>query len=141
MREDLPQAQLAAGGSVAHDIAVPLSRITEFIARADAAVARAYPTARFCCFGHVGDGNLHYNPIRPLDWEAAAWQGERERLNAIVHDIVMDLDGSISAEHGVGRLRLAENERYKSPVELDLMRMMKRSLDPQGIMNPGKLVR
>jgi len=141
MREELPQAQLAAGGSVAHDISVPLSRITEFIDRADAAVVKSYPGARFCCFGHVGDGNLHYNPIRPLDWDSKAWQDERVRINTIVHDIVASLDGSISAEHGVGRLRLEENERYKSPVELGLMRAMKQALDPQGIMNPGKTVR
>jgi FAD/FMN-containing dehydrogenase len=141
LREELPQAQLAAGGSVAHDISVPLSRIPEFIARADAAVRTVYPGARPCCFGHVGDGNLHYNPVRPLEVEPADWQREREAINKLVHDVVVDLGGSISAEHGVGRLRLAENERYKSAVELDLLRTVKRALDPLGIMNPGKVVR
>jgi FAD/FMN-containing dehydrogenase len=141
MREDLAEAQKAAGGSIAHDVSVPVSRIGRFIAEADAALERAYPTIRHCAFGHVGDGNLHYNPVRPEGWDAARFRKERPAINRIVHDIVVSLGGSISAEHGIGRMRLEENERYKSPVELDLMRTLKRALDPQGIMNPGKVIR
>jgi FAD/FMN-containing dehydrogenase len=140
MREDLAEAQKSAGGSIAHDVSVPVSRIARFLARADAALEHAYPGIRHCAFGHVGDGNLHYNPIRPAGWDAQRFRAEREAINKIVHDIVVELGGSISAEHGIGRMRLAENERYKSPVELDLMRTMKRALDPLNIMNPGKVV-
>jgi FAD/FMN-containing dehydrogenase len=140
MREDLPFGVQAAGGAIPHDVSVPLSRITEFIRRADAAMKSAYPTARFCCFGHVGDGNLHYNPVRPVDWTFEQFNAERPAVNKIVHDIVVDLGGSISAEHGIGIVRLEENLRYKSPVEIDMMMRIKRALDPLNIMNPGKVV-
>ncbi|MEZ5818816.1 MAG: FAD-binding oxidoreductase [Hyphomicrobiaceae bacterium] len=140
MREELPFGVQAAGGAVPHDVSVPLSRITEFIRRADAAMRQAYPTSRFCCFGHVGDGNLHYNPVRPTDWTFDQWNAEREAINKIVHDIVVELGGSISAEHGIGLVRLEENLRYKSPVEVELMSRIKRALDPSNIMNPGKVV-
>ena len=140
MRESLVEAQQAAGGSIAHDVSVPVSSIAQFIARADAALAAAYPGLRHCAFGHVGDGNIHYNPVRPLDWDADRLRQERPRINRIVHDIVVDLGGSISAEHGVGRSRLEELERYKQPVELHMMRSLKRALDPHGIMNPGKVI-
>ena len=140
MREDLPFGVQAAGGAIPHDVSVPLSRIAEFIRRADAAMKAAYPSVRFCCFGHVGDGNLHYNPVRPADWSYDQFAAERERVNKIVHDIVVDLDGSISAEHGIGLVRLEENLRYKSPVEIDLMRRIKGALDPKGLFNPGKLI-
>jgi FAD/FMN-containing dehydrogenase len=140
MREDLPFGVQAAGGAVPHDVSVPLSRLPEFIRRADDAMRAAYPTVRFCCFGHVGDGNLHYNPVKPVDWPYERYAGERERINKIVHDIVVDLGGSISAEHGIGIVRLEENLRYKSPVEIELMQSVKRALDPKNIMNPGKLV-
>jgi FAD/FMN-containing dehydrogenase len=140
MRESLVEAQAAAGGSIAHDVSVPVSRIPEFIERADAAVAAACPGIRRCAFGHVGDGNMHYNPVKPLDLDRAAFRAERPRINRIVHDIVASLSGSISAEHGIGRSRLAELEHYKAPIELDMMRSLKRALDPQGIMNPGKIL-
>jgi FAD/FMN-containing dehydrogenase len=96
---------------------------------------------RPCAFGHVGDGNIHYNPVRPLDWDAARLRQARPLINRIVHDIVADLGGSISAEHGIGQSRLDELERYKQSVELDMMRSLKRALDPRGIMNPGKVIR
>ena len=140
MREDLPFGVQAAGGAIPHDVSVPLSRITEFIRRADAAMKAAYPSVRFCCFGHVGDGNLHYNPVRPVDWTFEQFNAERPAVNKIVHDIVVDLGGSISAEHGIGIVRLEENLRYKSPVETELMQRIKRALDPENIMNPGKVV-
>ncbi len=141
MREDLAEAQKSAGGSIGHDISVPVSRIPEFIERADAAVAKAYPGVRLCCFGHVGDGNLHYNPIRPVDWTYDRFHAEYPAMNKIVHDIVVSLGGSISAEHGIGRLRLEENYRYKSPVEIGMMTAIKQALDPHNIMNPGKVLR
>jgi len=141
MREDLPDAQKAAGGSIAHDISVPLSRIAEFIARADAAMQAAYPAVRPCCFGHLGDGNLHYNPLCPADWTYLRFAEETAAINRIVHDIVADLGGSISAEHGIGRLRMEENYRYKSPVEIGMMAAVKQALDPRNIMNPGKVLR
>jgi FAD/FMN-containing dehydrogenase len=140
MRECLSEAQLAAGGSIAHDISVPVSRLAEFLQWADRALATSYPVIRHCAFGHVGDGNMHYNPVRPLDWDWPRYKMERPTINRIVHDIVSELGGSISAEHGIGRSRLAELVRYKRPVELEMMRTIKRSLDPKGIMNPGKLV-
>jgi len=140
MRESLVEAQAAAGGSLAHDVSVPVSRIPEFIERADAAVEAECPGIRRCAFGHVGDGNMHYNPIKPLDWDRTRFREQRTRINRIVHDIVASLSGSISAEHGVGQSRLAELEHYKSPIELDMMRSMKRALDPRGIMNPGKVL-
>jgi FAD/FMN-containing dehydrogenase len=126
---------------VSHDISVPVSRIPEFLARADAALEKAFPGVYLAAFGHVGDGNLHYNPARPSGWTADRFTAERATINRLVHDIVIDLGGSISAEHGIGRLRLAENYHYKSEVELDLMRTIKRALDPRGIMNPGKVLR
>ena len=141
MREDMAEAQKAAGGGISHDISVPVPRIPEFIARADAALQKAYPGVRLVCFGHVGDGNMHYNPVRPANWDVARFKAERTAVNRIVHDLVVELGGAISAEHGIGRLRLAENEHYKSEVELDLMRTVKRALDPKNIMNPGKVVR
>jgi FAD/FMN-containing dehydrogenase len=141
MREDLAEAQKVAGGGISHDISVPVASVPEFIARADAALTAAYPGVRHVCFGHVGDGNMHYNPVRPAGWDVARWKAERARVNRIVHDIVVAIGGAISAEHGIGRLRLAENEHYKSPVELDLMKTIKRALDPTNIMNPGKVVR
>ena len=140
IREDLPFGVQAAGGAVPHDVSVPLSRITEFIRRTDAAILAAYPTSRFCCFGHVGDGNLHYNPVRPVDWTFQQWNAERQAINKIVHDIVVDLGGSISAEDGIGVVRRDENLRYKSAVEIDLMCRIKGALDPLNIMNPGKVV-
>jgi FAD/FMN-containing dehydrogenase len=141
MRESLVEAQQAAGGSIAHDVSVPVSRIPEFIERADAAVDAACPGIRRCAFGHVGDGNMHYNPIKPVDWDRARFREQRPRINRIVHDIIGDLSGSISAEHGVGRSRLVELEHYKAGIELDMMRRLKHALDPRGIMNPGKILR
>ena len=99
------------------------------------------PGINLVTFGHVGDGNLHYNPQAPDDWTKEAYVGERANINRIVHDIVIRHGGSISAEHGVGRLRLDENMHYKSPVEIGLMRTIKKALDPQNIMNPGKVIR
>ncbi|NOU05368.1 MAG: FAD-binding oxidoreductase, partial [Hyphomicrobiaceae bacterium] len=122
MREDMADAQRAIGGSVSHDVSVPVSRIPQFITETDAAMEARFPGVRHCCFGHVGDGNMHYNPIRPEGWEQAKFLEYYEEINRIVHDRVIAHGGSISAEHGIGRIRLEENYHYKSDVELDLMR-------------------
>jgi FAD/FMN-containing dehydrogenase len=141
MREDFAIMQQRLGSGVKHDVSVPVSKVPEFIARADAALEKAFPGMRFVTFGHVGDGNIHYNPHAPLNVDGKRFYAEKEKVNRIVHDIIADLDGSISAEHGVGRLRLNELEHYKSRTELDLMRTLKRTLDPKNILNPGKVVR
>ena len=141
MREDMAEAQKHAGVSIKHDVSVPVSRIAEFLERANAMLIEAYPGVRTCAFGHVGDGNLHYNPNSPVDWEGTSFRSEREAINRMIHDLVIELGGSISAEHGIGRLRLEENMRYKSDVEISMMQTIKRALDPKNIMNPGKVIR
>jgi FAD/FMN-containing dehydrogenase len=140
LREDMAEGQRSVGGSISHDISVPVSDIAAFVAEADAAMEKAYPGIRHCCFGHVGDGNLHYNPVRPEGWTQERYMQDYDAINRIVHDIVIKHRGSISAEHGIGRIRLAENHHYKSDVEIDLLRAVKRAFDPHNIMNPGKLV-
>jgi FAD/FMN-containing dehydrogenase len=139
MREGLAEAQNSYGASIKHDISVPVSSIPTFLERANKALLERYPTIRLLAFGHVGDGNLHYNPAQPLDWETEPFRAERPTINRIVHDIVADLNGSISAEHGIGRLRKDELSRYADPVALDLMRTVKRALDPDDRLNPGKI--
>ena len=141
MREDMPDAQRAAGGTIAHDISVPLSQIAAFIDAADAELAKTLPGVRYCCFGHVGDGNLHYNVLRPEGTTQADFMQHYAAINRIVHDAVIAHGGSISAEHGIGVIRREENYRYKDPVELDLMHSLKRALDPGNIMNPNKVLR
>jgi FAD/FMN-containing dehydrogenase len=140
IREVVPEVQLSAGGSIKHDVSVPVSRVPEFIERADAAVLEAMPGVRPCAFGHVGDGNVHYNLSQPEHMDRDAFMGHWESMNRLVHDIVAELGGSISAEHGLGRLKREEIARYKSATELEMMRAIKRTLDPKGIMNPGKVV-
>lgn len=131
IRETIPEAQFT---NVKHDISVPISQIPEFIARADKALAHAFGNIPVYCFGHVGDGNLHYNVGTP------ALVQRRDEVSRRVYDTVADLGGSISAEHGLGQLRREEMRRHKDPVELELMHTLKRALDPQGLMNPGKVL-
>ncbi len=140
IRDSLSEAEKREGASIKHDISVPISRIAEFIAAADAALARTVPGFRSIAFGHIGDGNVHYNPLQPTGADGQAFLGRWQEVNTVVHDIVAGLDGSISAEHGLGRLKRDEIIRYKSDVELDLMRTLKRNLDPTGILNPGKVI-
>src|SRR5690606_23830580 len=113
IREAIPEAQNHEGTSIKHDVSVPVSRIGEFIRRATAALERAYPGVRVVAFGHVGDGNIHFNPAQPIGADKSAFAAERENVNRIVHDLIAELGGSISAEHGLGRLRMVEAERYK----------------------------
>jgi D-lactate dehydrogenase (cytochrome) len=140
IREAIVEAQLYEGGSIKHDVAVPADRSPEFIRRAVAAVKEAMPGIRPLPFGHIGDGNIHLNLTQPEGMDKDAYIAEWPRMNRIVHDIVADLGGSISAEHGIGRLKREEITRYKSELEIDLMRRIKAALDPRGIMNPGKVV-
>ena len=139
-RENISEAQKIEGVSIKHDIAVQVSRIAEFLARADAALAAAFPGIRVVAFGHVGDGNLHYNLSKPDAQENALFLASQLEVNRIVHDAVHALNGSISAEHGIGQLKREEILRYKSTVEIELMRTIRQALDPRGLMNPGKLL-
>ena len=140
IREAVVEAQIPEGGSIKHDVSVPVSRVADFIREADAAVEATIPGARPCPFGHVGDGNIHYNVSQPVGADRTAYLARWDELNGVVHDIVNGMDGSVSAEHGVGRLKVEEITHYKNPIEMDLMRMVKRALDPEGLMNPGKVV-
>jgi len=140
IREAVVEAQIPEGGSIKHDVSVPVSRVADFIAAADRAVSRTIPGARPCPFGHVGDGNIHYNVSQPVGADKQAYLARWDELNAVIHDIVYSLDGSVSAEHGVGRLKVDEIAHYKPGPEMDMMRAVKRALDPDGLMNPGKVV-
>lgn len=140
IREAIVEGQIPEGGSIKHDVSVPVSRVPEFLARADRAVQETMPGARPCAFGHAGDGNIHYNVTQPEGMDKAAYLARWHELNEVIHAIVADLNGSISAEHGIGRLKRDELTHYKSAVELDLMRRIKNAIDPEGLMNPGKVV-
>ena len=140
IREHIPLAQAAAGKNIKHDISVPISRIADFIETTDAQLEADYPGVQVVCFGHLGDGNLHYNVAPPEGIRHDDFLAEQGPINRIVHDSVAAHGGSISAEHGIGALKRDELPRYKSPVELQLMRAVKAALDPLGIMNPGKIL-
>jgi FAD/FMN-containing dehydrogenase len=140
VREHISLAQAAAGKNIKHDISLPISRIADFIEVADAALEAAFPGCQLVCFGHLGDGNLHYN-VAPAEGEDhEAFLANQQAINRIVHDNVHAFGGSISAEHGIGALKRDELVRYKTAVELNLMRAIKSALDPLGIMNPGKIL-
>jgi D-lactate dehydrogenase (cytochrome) len=139
IREAIVEAQLYSG-SIKHDVSVPVSRVADFIVRATAGVTERLPGIRPMAFGHVGDGNIHFNLTQPEGADTAAYLARWQEFNDIVHGVVRELHGSISAEHGVGRLKRDEIAHYKSPVEIELMRAVKRTFDPANIMNPGKLV-
>jgi len=140
LRENISEAQRIEGISIKHDVAVPVSAIPEFLQRAQVSLRKVFPDLRIVAFGHAGDGNLHYNLSKPAATDNAAFIAQTDVVNLIVHDLVHELSGSISAEHGLGQLKRVENQRYKSEVELDLMRTIKTALDPRGLMNPGKLI-
>jgi FAD/FMN-containing dehydrogenase len=141
VRESIPLAQAEEGLNIKHDIALPVSAIPAFVARTDAALAQRFAGVRLVDFGHLGDGNLHYNVQAPSGANAATFlQAHEAEVNAIVHDAVQSHGGSISAEHGIGAFKRDELARRKSPVALGLMRAIKLALDPQGVMNPGRLV-
>ena len=140
IREMISESQKPEGGSIKHDISVPVSKVSQFLKEADAAVTAFMPGTRFVSFGHLGDGNIHYNVSQPIGMDKsvylAAWNG----MNDVVFDVVMKLGGSISAEHGIGRLKAHHMPHIKSAVELQMMRDLKRMLDPNGILSPGRVL-
>ncbi len=140
IRELMPAAQKPEGGSIKHDISVPVPAIPQFIAEAGPKVLEIVPGARVVCFGHMGDGNLHYNISQPAGGDEAAFMARYGEVNAAVHTIVRKLDGSFSAEHGIGQLKRDELIATAPPVAIDLMRRIKAAFDPAGIMNPGKVI-
>jgi len=140
LREHIPLAQAADGKNIKHDISLPVSSIAEFIAGTEAKLQAAFPGCQLVCFGHLGDGNLHFNVAPAPGVANEDFLHSQEAVNRVVHDAVTAFGGSISAEHGIGALKRDELARYKSPVELNLMRAIKTALDPLGLMNPGKIL-
>jgi len=140
IRESIPEALKHCGPSAKHDISVPVSKIPEFLAKADPHAEKVIPGVTIMAFGHMGDGNLHYNLVMPKDTTPEDAERLRNEVPPGVHDIADSLGGSFSAEHGIGLLKVHEMERYKTDVEKDLLRAIKTALDPKGIMNPGKVV-
>ncbi|MBU4184527.1 MAG: FAD-binding oxidoreductase [Gammaproteobacteria bacterium] len=141
IRESIPLAQAEEGLNIKHDISIPVSSIPAFCAETDALLAREIPGVRLVNFGHLGDGNLHYNVQAPADGDPKAFLRDQEaRVNTLVFDAVARFDGSISAEHGVGSLKADKLPHYKDPVALALMRSIKQALDPQNLLNPGRVL-
>ncbi|MFK4073637.1 FAD-binding oxidoreductase [Ectopseudomonas khazarica] len=140
LREGISEAQNHEGPSLKHDISVPVSRIPDFIARTDRALQQAFPGVRIVAYGHVGDGNLHYNISKPPGSDDAPFKAQAEAIMRVIYDSTLEDDGSISAEHGLGQSKRAAAQHYKAPLELELMRSIKQALDPAGLMNPGKLL-
>jgi FAD/FMN-containing dehydrogenase len=140
LRENISEAQRREGLNIKHDISLPVSVIPEFLATSERALERAYPGLGFVIFGHLGDGNLHYNVTAPPSMTTDAFLDEWEDVNRIVHDLVNARGGSISAEHGIGQLKRDELRHYKDPVAIALMQRVKAALDPAGLMNPGKVI-
>jgi len=140
LREHIPLAQAEEGKNIKHDISIPIARIGEYIHVTDVLLQEAFPGCRMVTFGHLGDGNLHYNVSPPENTSDVAFIEKQEAINRVVHDSVSRFDGSISAEHGLGALKRDEILRYKSDVEMSLMRSIKKALDPLNLMNPGKVI-
>jgi FAD/FMN-containing dehydrogenase len=140
MREEIPEANRREAPWVRHDVSVPVSRIAEFIARASDTLRRHFPGVRIVAFGHLGDGNIHFNATASAGSDAEAFIARQHDVYTLVHDLVMSLGGSFSAEHGIGLVKVDELARYKSPIELALMQRVKAALDPAGILNPGKVL-
>ena len=140
LREGISESQRREGASIKHDIAVPVATVPDFLARATPVVESLVPGARAVSFGHLGDGNLHFNFSAPVDGDNAAFLARWDDVQQAVHDIVQEFGGSISAEHGIGAMKVASLPRYKSHAELDAMRALKAAFDPRNILNPGKTV-
>jgi D-lactate dehydrogenase (cytochrome) len=140
LRDEMSAAQKPEGGSIKHDISVPVAAVPEFIAQANAAVVKLIPGARPVPFGHLGDGNIHYNVSQPIGADTADFMRQWHTVNATVFEIVLRMGGSISAEHGIGVLKRDELPDVKDKVAIELMRAIKSTLDPLGIMNPGKVL-
>jgi FAD/FMN-containing dehydrogenase len=140
LREDISEVQKQEGGSIKHDVSVPVASVPVFIDAATRAVENALPDARVVAFGHVGDGNIHFNVSQPVGADKTAFLARWQEINAVVHEIVASFGGSISAEHGIGRLKRDLLPNVKDPVALDVMRALKRTLDPKGLLNQGKVL-
>jgi FAD/FMN-containing dehydrogenase len=140
LRECLSEAQGKEGGSIKHDVSVEVGRVPEFIREATPAVEAFIPGARVVAFGHLGDGNIHFNVSQPVGADKQAFLDRWDAMNEIVHGIVAHLGGSYSAEHGIGQLKRGLLARWKDPVSLAVMRQIKETLDPNGVMNPGKVL-
>jgi FAD/FMN-containing dehydrogenase len=140
LRELMSEVQKEEGGSIKHDVAVAVGRVPELITRANQLVELMIPGAKPVPFGHLGDGNIHYNVTQPPGMDRAIFLSYWETLNAAVHEIVLDLGGSISAEHGIGRLKRDLLPHAKQEIEIELMRKIKSAFDPNNILNPGKLL-
>ena len=140
LRENISDSQKFFGGSIKHDISVPIASVPDFLAAVEPAVEATVPGARMCAFGHLGDGNIHCNIQQPVGADKAAFLDRWDEVNEVVHGIVARFGGSISAEHGIGQLKRDLLPRVKDPVALDTMRAIKAALDPTGILNPGKVL-
>jgi FAD/FMN-containing dehydrogenase len=140
LREHIPLAQAAEGKNIKHDISIPISRIADFLSVTDALLQAQFPGCRMVSFGHLGDGNLHYNVSSPVDVIDTAFIQLQDEVSRVVHDSVVGFQGSISAEHGLGAMKRDEIRRYKSAVEIGMMQAIKQALDPLNLMNPGKVV-
>jgi D-lactate dehydrogenase (cytochrome) len=140
LRHTLTEVQKPEGGSIKHDVSVPVAAVPDFLAEADAAVRKLIPGSRPVPFGHVGDGNMHFNVSQPVGADTAQFLARWSEVNAVVDKIVLQHHGSISAEHGIGKLKRESLVKVKDPVALDLMRGLKHMLDPNGILNPGKVL-
>lgn len=140
IRHSISEAQKREGASLKHDVSVPVSEVGEFILAAESAVLRLLPECRVVAFGHIGDGNVHFNISQPKNMQAAAFIGERETIAATVYDVVDRFHGSISAEHGIGSLKREELVRRRSATEISVMKTIKAALDPDNLLNPGKVL-
>ena len=140
VREQIPEANRRIGSVSSHDISVPLGCLPDFITQAEQSIARL-GDFRINCFGHVGDGNLHFNAFPAKGASVFDYSNSRDVVKQAVHDLVHDMGGSVSAEHGIGRFKVDDLERYGDPVKLSAMRAIKAALDPHGIMNPGAVLR
>ncbi|MDH4980864.1 FAD-binding oxidoreductase [Hyphomicrobium sp. D-2] len=140
LRESASEAQRGEGGSIKHDVSVPVARIAEFVAKANATVERICPDARPVVFGHFGDGNVHYNVTQPAAMDKQTFLELWGKMTGAVHEVIASLDGSISAEHGIGQMKRDDLRRFKSALEIELMQRIKDALDPNGILNPGKVL-
>jgi FAD/FMN-containing dehydrogenase len=141
IRETIPEAQRLDGASLKHDISLPITSLPQFVATAGDWIRDHVPDGRLVAYGHVGDGNLHFNLNQAAGSHRETFLAREASIKRIIHDKVRDFGGSFSAEHGIGRLKVGELERYASPVELDLMGSVKKAFDPNGILNPGKVLR
>jgi FAD/FMN-containing dehydrogenase len=140
IRESIPDAQKPEGLSIKHDVSLPIHLVPRFVRQASELVEAEVPGIRVVAFGHVGDGNVHFNLSQPLDMDRATYASHRHKLSELVHELTMSMAGSFSAEHGIGQLKRDELRRYRSDIELQVMRKIKAALDPHGLMNPGKVL-